>query len=142
MKNQLIKSIKKSALSQWNVLPIILATILLISLVFSIIPKNLYVNLLGSGDIYSLFIASVIGSISAGNPTMSYVIGGELLKQGIGLTVVTVFIVSWVTVGVVQFPAEATILGRKFAVHRNVTAFLLSFVVALITVYLYGIFSR
>lgn len=142
MKNQLIKSIKKSALSQWNVLPIILATILLISLVFSIIPKNLYVNLLGSGDIYSLLIASVIGSISAGNPTMSYVIGGELLKQGIGLTVVTVFIVSWVTVGVVQLPAEATILGKKFAIYRNTTAFLLSFVVALITVYLYGIFSR
>lgn len=141
MRSRLIKSLKKSALSQWSVLPVILATILLISLVFSIIPKNLYADLLGRGNVFSLFVASFLGSISAGNPTMSYVIGGELLKQGIGLTVITVFIVSWVTVGVVQFPAEAVILGKKFAIYRNVSSFLLSFVVALITVHLYGVFS-
>lgn len=141
MKNRLYKSVKKSALSQWNVLPVILATILLISLVFSIIPKNIYADFLGKGNIFSLLTASIMGSISAGNPTMSYVIGGELLKQGISLTVITVFIVTWVTVGVVQLPAEATILGKKFAVYRNITAFLLSFVVALISVYLYRMFS-
>ena len=52
-------------------------------------------------------IGSAIGSIAAGNPIMSYIIGGELMKEGVSLFAITAFIVTWVTVSIVQFPAEA-----------------------------------
>lgn len=52
-------------------------------------------------------IGSAIGSIAAGNPIMSYIIGGELMKEDVSLFAITTFIVTWVTVSIVQFPAEA-----------------------------------
>ncbi|MGV7222740.1 MAG: hypothetical protein ACQ9MH_14585 [Nitrospinales bacterium] len=32
----------------------------------------------------------------------------------------TSFLVAWVTVGIIQFPPEATLLGRRFACFRNI----------------------
>lgn len=57
-----------------------------------------------------------------------------MLNHGVSLIAVTSFIVAWVTVGFIQFPAEAMLLGKKFAIVRNVVAFVFSIIVALITV--------
>jgi len=84
----------------------------------------------------NVILGDVFGSISAGNPLTSYVIGGELLKQGISLYAVTAFLVAWVTVGIIQLPAESILLSKKFAVLRNVLSFIFAMVVAIITVYL------
>jgi len=53
-----------------------------------------------------------------------------MLKQGISLIAVTAFLVSWVTVGFIQIPAESVALGKKFAILRNLSAFVLSMIVA------------
>jgi hypothetical protein len=74
------------------------------------------------------------GSILAGNPINSYVIGGELLEHGTSLFAVTSLIVSWVTVGFVQLPAEIKALGRRFALVRIAASFVLSIVIAILTV--------
>ena len=79
-------------------------------------------------------LGSVIGSISAGNPITSYIIGGELLKEGVSLSAATAFIVTWVTVGLVQLPAEASILGKRFALARNILSFILAIFVSIATV--------
>jgi hypothetical protein len=70
---------------------------------------------------------------------VSYIIGGELLKQGISLIAVTAFIVAWVTVGFIQLPAESMILGKKFAFVRNILSFIFAIIVALITVVILGV---
>ena len=84
-------------------------------------------------------IGSFLGSILAGNPITSYILGGELLQQGVSLMAVTAFLISWVTVGIIQLPAEIALLGKNFALVRNVTAFLLSIVIAIFTVIIYGV---
>ncbi len=122
-----------------NRVPVLFATILLIALVNSLIPKSFYSTVFKGNLFVDSFIGSVIGSISAGNPITSYVIGGEFLSQGVNLIVVTAFLVSWVTVGFIQLPAEISFLGKKFAVLRNLTAFFLSILVAVSTVFLWGI---
>ena len=137
-KDKLKKAFAKSGKSLWNSTPILLGTILLISLV-SLIPKNLYTKVFTTHPLLNGVIGALIGSISAGNPITSYVLGGELLKEGIGLIAITAFLVSWVTVGIIQFPAEATILGRKFAIWRNISAFILSIIVAIVVVILLNI---
>ena len=80
-----------------------------------------------------------IGSISAGNPITSYIFGGELLDQGINLLAVTAFLVAWVTVGLVQLPAESFLLGKRFAILRNAISFIFSIFVAIITAFLVGL---
>ena len=54
--------------------------------------------------------------------------------EGISLYAVTAFIVAWVTVGMIQLPAEAAILGKRFAILRNFLSFLLSIAVAITAV--------
>jgi uncharacterized membrane protein YraQ (UPF0718 family) len=124
----------KAAKGLWNAFPMILGTILLISLISAIVPKSFYVIIFSKNSLLDSFIGSMVGSVSAGNPITSYIFGGEMLNQGVGLVAVTAFIVSWVTVGLIQLPAESAILGKKFALLRNITSFILAIVVAIITV--------
>jgi len=139
MDNRLKISIKKSARALFNSLPVLAGVILVIGLANTLIPKSLYIKIFTKNIFLDSIIGSGLGSILAGNPITSYVLGGELLKQGISLVAVTAFIVAWVTVGLVQLPAESLLLGKKFAILRNVLSFIFSIIVAIITILLLGI---
>jgi len=139
-KNTLMKqSVFKAAKGLWMAFPMIIGTILLISLISALVPKSFYTTVFTKNYFFDSFIGSLIGSISAGNPITSYIFGGEILNQGVGLIAVTAFLVSWVTVGLIQLPAESAILGKKFAILRNITAFIFSIIVAIITVLILGV---
>ena len=89
----------------------------------------------GRHEILDVLIGAVVGSVAAGHPLASYVLGGELLEGGVSLLAVTALIVSWVTVGVFQLPAEALTLGRRFAVYRNLLCFISAIGVSFLTIY-------
>ncbi|MBT3297906.1 hypothetical protein HN385_03205 [archaeon] len=127
------ESIIKSLKGLWNAFPILIGIILLISLINVLIPKSTY-SLIFTGNYFmDSFVGGILGSILAGNPITSYIIGGELLNEGISLIAITAFLVCWVTVGLIQLPAEITILGKKFAIIRNLISFIFSIVIAIIT---------
>ena len=127
-------SFYKTLKSFVTVIPILLGIILLLGLFRSFVSKEMITSIFTGKWLPDTLTGSLIGSISAGNPVSSYIIGGELLKEGISLFAVTAFIVAWVTVGVLQFPLEAATLGARFALARNVISFVLSILVALATV--------
>ena len=137
----MIKSARKAAKGLWNAFPMIFGTILLVSLISTIIPKSIYTTIFSKNPFLDSFIGSVVGSISAGNPITSYIFGGEMLGQGVNLIAVTAFLVSWVTVGLIQLPAESAILGKKFTLLRNSAAFLFSIIVAILTVLALGVIT-
>ncbi|MBN2111864.1 hypothetical protein JW707_02065 [Candidatus Woesearchaeota archaeon] len=139
MNNSFGQSVKKAGKALWRSAPILVGVVLLVSLANTLIPKSAYTVLFSRIPILDSVIGSALGSILAGNPVTSYVLGGEMLKQGVSLVAVTAFLVAWVTVGVVQLPAESMLLGRKFALTRNLTAFLLAIAVAVITVAIMGV---
>ena len=138
-KKELNQAIVKSARAMYNSVPILLGIILLISLANAIMPKTVYASFFRGNAFFDSFIGSAIGSILAGTPITSYIISGELLNQGISLLAVTAFLVAWVTVGIVQLPAEAALLGKRFAIIRNITAFIFAMVVAIITTIILGV---
>lgn len=138
-RGKLAEALAKTARSLYFSLPILVGAILLVCLANTFIPKTAYSVLFSKISFLDAFVGAAVGSILAGNPITSYVIGGELLKQGVGLVAVTAFIVAWVTVGVVQFPAESLLLGKRFAIARNLTSFVLSVIVAVITVTVMGL---
>ena len=139
MNEKLKSAMIKSARSIFNSLPILVGAILLIGLASTLMPKSYYAALFSKNILLDSIIGSGLGSVLAGNPITSYVLGGEFLKQGISLVAVTSFLVAWVTVGLVQLPAEALLLGRRFAILRNILSFLLSIIVAIITVFIVGL---
>lgn len=139
LENTFKSAIVKSAKMFWKVLPLIFGTILLVSLMVTLIPKSFYLVIFQKNTVIDPIIGSAIGSVSAGNPLVSYIIGGELLDKGVSLIAVTAFIVAWVTVGFVQLPAESMILGKKFAFARNILSFIFAIFVALLTVAILGV---
>lgn len=133
------EALKKSGRAMWMSFPILLGAILLVSLANALIPRQAIINFFGAIPFIDSLMGAGIGSIVAGNPITSYIIGGELLTQGVSLTAVTAFIVAWVTVGLVQLPAEAMLLGKRFAILRNITSFVFAIIVAYITVIIMGV---
>ncbi len=134
LKNSLQKALRGLSRS----LPIIATVILLISLLKTYLPAKAVVSFFGSSNIADTTIGALFGSILAGNSINSYIIGEQLLLDGVPLTAVTAFLAAWVIVGVVQIPAEAAELGRRFALIRAVSGFLFSIVVALIVTIMLG----
>ncbi|MBN1957204.1 MAG: permease [Desulfuromonadales bacterium] len=110
--------------------PNILAVSLLSGFIMEFVPLKRFSELLGGGFLTDGLIGAAIGSISIGNPLVSYVLGGELLDQGVSLMAVTALLVSWVTVGSIQLPAEIQTFGGRFALVRNGLSFLFALVIA------------
>lgn len=111
---------------------------MLLSITDKLIPKSLYGRIFTGSHLFDPLIGAMVGSLAGGNPLTSYIIAGELKSQGIGMLAITAFIVAWVTVGVIQLPAEALMLGRRFALVRNVASFLTAVVIAVLTVLTLG----
>ena len=130
----LLNSVKMSV-------PILVGVLLLIGLVNTLVPKEFFSRIFTGNKALDPLIGALFGSIAAGNPLTSYIIGGELLKNGVSLVAVLAFIVSWVTVGTVQLPAESLMLGKKFALLRNGISLIMAIVIAVLTVLILGIFG-
>ena len=135
---------KKALISTLNsfkqFLPVLFAVLLLISIVLVLVPFNFYQQLFTGRRITDSFLGAILGSIMAGNPATSYIIGGELQKTGISKIAIFAFLISWVTVGIVQFPAESLMLGKKFALARNFINFLFSILIAFFIGFTLGLF--
>ncbi len=134
-KNKVIGAAKKTFFSFLEMLPLLLSILLLVSLFITAVPKSLYAKIFTKNAALDSVIGAILGSVSAGQPVTSYIIGGELLKAGISLIAVTSFILSWVTVGLIQLPAECYYLGKKFCFLRNFLSFIFAIVISLFVVF-------
>ena len=133
--NHLRDSFRKTLRTFITVLPIIVGMLLLTSLVVTGFPEQISSGLFGNGEILDTLLGASIGSIAVGHPLASYILAGELLGGGVDLIAVTALVVTWVTVGIVQLPAEALMLGARFAVWRNIISFIGAIAIAFLTVY-------
>jgi len=115
-----------------SALPILLGMLLLVGMVVSILPKRFSHALFSGQPFWDALEGALFGSIATGQPVTSYILGKGLLEAGIGLTAVTALILSWVTVGTVQLPAESLFLGKRFALWRNAISFVLAVAVSLL----------
>ena len=115
-------------------LPVFFGILLLLSLAMTIIPKTFYTSIFSGNVFTDPLLGALFGSISGGNPITSYILGGELLTKGVSLLAVTAFLLAWITVGLIQLPAESLMLGKKFAITRNIISFFMAIIIAVLTV--------
>jgi len=133
-KGDIVPSFYKAFKNFGAAFPTLLGVILLLGLFRAFVSKQM-VSALFTGELLKdTLIGSLIGSISGGNAVTSYLIGGELVEENVSLIAVTSFIVAWVTVGIIQIPAEASTLGRRFAYTRNAMGFVFSILISIATV--------
>jgi len=130
MKNAFVKTFNNFKQS----FPIIIGILLLLGLAITAVPKEFYAAIFTGNKFIDPALGALLGSVLAGNPLTSYVLGGEFLKQGVSLLAVTAFILAWVTVGMIQLPAESLMLGKRFAIVRNAVSFLMAIAIAVLTI--------
>ena len=126
----LIHSILKSANSFAMITPMLLGVILCIGLFETLVTEEMLRSLFGGNPVYDTLVGTLIGGVSVGQPVASYIIGGELLESGVSLYAVSAFIVSWVTIGVIQLPLERELFGTRFTLQRNLLSVLFALIVA------------
>ena len=127
------KILQKSILTFCAIAPLLLGTIGLVGLFQILVSPRMLATLFHNTPWIDTFIGTLSGAAAAGNPVVSYLLGGELLQQGVTLYAVSAFVLSWVTLGFIQLPVEANILGARFTFYRNVLAFISTMIIAVMT---------
>ncbi len=128
------KAFKKTLNNFKQILPVIIGVFLLMSFVVSVIPEKFYSNIFSGNKFIDPLLGALLGSVSGGSPITSYILAGEFLAQGVSKLAATAFILTWVTVGLIQLPVESLVFGKKFAIARNVASFVTAIVIAVLTV--------
>ena len=131
MKEAFLKTIKNISSS----LPIMLGVLLLVNLINPFL-ENYYTKIFSGNYFFDPLIGALIGSVSFGMPATSYIVGGELLKDGVSLLAVTAFILTWSTVGLAMLPLEAKYFGKRFAIVRNIVNFVFALIIAVLTIFI------
>ena len=114
-------------------LPIVAGVLMLLSLLNPLL-SQFYDRFFTGSYLVDPLVGALVGTISFGIPVVSYVTGGEMLKEGVSLVAVTAFILSWSLVNFVMLPLEISNLGRRLAIWRNVLNFFISIIMAILTV--------
>jgi len=131
------QSIIKAGKSWQQMIPILVGILLLANLLNNILQKY-YAVIFTGNYLKDTFIGALMGSVSFGMPLTSYIIGGESLQKGVSLLAVTAFIMTWTTVGIAMLPLEAKMLGKKFAIWRNILNFVFAIIISILTIVIIG----
>lgn len=138
-KPSFFKALKKAATGFAAMTPMLLGVIGLLGLIQHFITPEMMAEAFGRSMLGDMLTGTFFGAVSSGNAAVSYLIGGELLEAGVSLYAVTAFILAWVTLGIIQLPAEAAAFGKRFTFWRNLLTLLTTLAVAVVTVTTVGV---
>ena len=126
------KGIKIGAKQFINILPTLLSVIILISIVLYFVSDKVMMEYLGAdAGIGAYFSAAIIGAVAILPGFVAYPLAGILVKSGVGLSVIAVFITTLKMVGLLTIPIEKRYFGLKVALMRNALSFIGALVVGI-----------
>ena len=113
-----------------KILPTLITVIILVSVVLYFVSDKVLMEYLGKGaGIWAYLSAAIIGSVSIIPGFIAYPLANILLKTGVSLSVLSVFITTLKMVGILTIPIEARFFGYKTAIIRNTLSFVGAIVV-------------
>ncbi len=103
-----------------SMVPILAAIFALVGLFEVFLPPALIERWLGAASgTTALLAGGLLGAVAIGPPAAAFPLAGTLLQSGAWPPAVAAFIVSWLLVGIVTLPFEASVFGVRFALVRN-----------------------
>jgi uncharacterized membrane protein YraQ (UPF0718 family) len=103
-----------------KLLPSLLNVLALVAIVLALVPQQKIEFLLGSqSGVQGYIAAAIIGSVSLIPGFIAYPLCGVLMKSGIPVGVLAVFITTLMMVGVLTLPLEIQFFGLRAALLRN-----------------------
>ena len=116
-----------------RILPMVIATIILIGLILGFVSKEQISEVIGEqAGIKGVLIIASLGAVLHIPSIISFPLAASLLRGGASVTSVAVFITTLTMIGIVTLPVEIRELGRKFAILRNSLSFIIAILIGLI----------
>lgn len=128
------KVAKKSLL---KTAPALLAMLGIVGLILGLLTPEKISNLIGAeAGIMATLTAALIGSLTLIPSLVAFPLAGSLLRSGATVMTISAFITTLVMVGIVTFPMEMKVLGKRFTLLRNglgiIAALLIAFLMGVI----------
>ena len=131
-KKKTIKGIKKGAKQFINILPTLLSVIILISIVLYFVSDKVLMEYLGTdAGLTAYFSAGIIGAVAILPGFIAYPLAGILVKSGVSLSVIAVFITTLKMVGLMTIPIEKRYFGLRVSLMRNALSFIGALIVGI-----------
>jgi len=128
-----VEGIKRGMLMFLKLLPMLLLTLILVSIVLYLLPDETLTRFMGEGSGFKgLVTAAVIGSVALIPGFIAYPLCGLLLQNGVDLSVIAVFITTLMMTGFVTLPIEAKFFGWMVSILRNLLSLAAALIVGLI----------
>ena len=128
-----ILSLQVAARSLRMLLPLLIAIFGLVGLFQEFLTPEQVQQVMGSANgLISLLFGGLLGAVAIGPPLAAYPLAGSMLDAGAWAPAVAAFIVSWISVGIVTLPFEASVFSLRFAILRNSVNFALALLIGLL----------
>ena len=133
------KSLETAAKRFLKILPLLLVTMVFVSIFLYLLPDYVIADYIGSDNIWiGSLLASAIGAISLIPGFITFPLCGMLLKEGVSYTVLAAFTTSLMMVGILTFPLESKYFGTKLAIFRNAASYIIAIIVSIAIGLVYG----
>lgn len=122
-------ALKKAWRSFENILPSVLAVLLLIGFVLTLLDVQTISMLLGTDSgIRGIIIAAVVGCITLIPGFVAFPLAASLLAAGAGYAQIAIFISTLMMVGIATLPLEIKYFGKRVAIKRNILSLLFAII--------------
>ena len=126
-------ALKKAWKSFENILPQLLAVMIIIGFALAVLSPQTISRVIGSeSGLIGMIVAALIGSITLIPGFVAFPLAAALLENGAGYMQITAFVSTLMMVGVITIPMETNVLGKKLTLTRNIAAFVFSIAAALV----------
>ena len=123
------QALKKAWRSFENMLPSVLAVLMLASFILVFLDEKTISTLIGiDSGVWGMMIAAVVGSVTLIPGFVAFPLAASLVAAGAGYGQIAVFISTLMMVGVATLPLEISFFGRHAAIKRNVLALVSAFI--------------
>jgi len=137
-KQKTLKGLKMGMKKFFKILPNYLMILIIIAFVL-LISEDFIIDYLAQNTIFiGMLSALIIGSVTMMPGFIAYPLAGILVDKGVPYMVVAAFVSSLMLVGVVTYPVEKEYMGIKATIYRNIGAFFVAAMIAIITGFFYG----
>ena len=124
--------VKRGVRMFWNTLPMLLATLAIVSFLLAAVSPQTLSRALGGGGVWPFIAALLVGSVALIPGFVAYPLAAVLRSNGASTAVLAAFITTLMMVGIMTLPLEAKFFGRRVALIRNGLAFLGAVVIAIV----------
>ena len=116
-----------------TVFPVLFLIFILMGVTSVFVSKETIGSWLGSGSgVLGIVIGELVGSFALVQPAAVFPYAGILHEKGANYGSLFGFVMTAILIGITTLPLEMKLFGKKFTMVRNILAFILIFIIALI----------